>query len=151
MGIHFNIKAQIKDVMKEKNLVKLTVVRGLVAAFVNELVAKGRKPDGELTDEEALLVIKRSVKQRKDSIEQFKKGGRDDLVLNESAELEILEKYLPEMMSAEEIKKIVETKKAELGIIDKKDTGKLMAAVMKETKGNADGALVKATVDSSFE
>lgn len=150
MSIHKDIQSQIKDAMKAKDTVRLTVIRGLVSAFTNELVAKSRKPDGELTDDEALAVIRRAVKQRKDSIEQFKKGGRQDLVDAESAELPILEKFLPAMMGAEDIRKIVSAKKTELGVTDKKDIGKLMSAVMKETKGKADGAEVKTIVDSSF-
>lgn len=147
MSIHNDIKNQIKEAMKAKDEVRLMVIRGLVAAFTNELVAKQRKPNGELTDEEALAVIKRSVKQHKDSIEQFKKGNRDDLVENEEAELKILETYMPEQMSEEEVSRVVETKIKELGISDKKEAGKVMAAVMKEMKGKADGTTVKAAVD----
>ena len=95
MGIQKDIAGQIKEAMKAKEAVRLSVIRGLTAAFVNELVAKGRKPDGELTDEEALAIIKRGVKQRKDSIEQFTKGGRSDLADAEATELKILEAYLP--------------------------------------------------------
>src|SRR3989338_968340 len=79
--------------MLAKETVRLTVTRGLLAAFVNELVAKLRKPTEELKDDEALAVIKRAVKQHKDSIEQFAKGGRQDLVKEEKAELKILEIY----------------------------------------------------------
>ena len=150
MGIQKDIAGQIKDAMKAKEAVRLSVIRGLTAGFVNELVAKGRKPDGELTDEEALAVIKRGVKQRKDSIEQFTKGGRKDLADTETAELKILEAYLPAQMGRGEIQKIVTAKKSELGVSDKKDAGKLMAAVMKELKGKADGGDVKAAVDASF-
>lgn len=150
MSLHQDIVAQIKEAMKAKDAVRLGVVRGLAAAFVNELVAKGRKPTEVLPDEEALTVIRRSVKQRKDSIEQFTKGGRKDLADAEAAELNILETYLPAQMSGEEISKVVAAKKAELGVADKKEAGKLMAAVMKELKGKADGAAVKAAVDSSL-
>ena len=150
MGIQKDIAGQIKEAMKAKEAVRLSVIRGLTAAFVNELVAKGRKPDGELTDEEALAVIKRGVKQRKDSIEQFTKGGRSDLADAETAELKLLEAYLPAQMRRDEIQKVVSAKKSELGVSDKKDAGKLMAAVMKELKGKADGSDVKAAVDASF-
>src|SRR3989338_1748647 len=119
MSLHQQIKSQIKEAMLKKEALRLSVVRSLVAAFTNELVAKGRKPDGELTDDEALAVIKRAVKQRKDSVEQFKKGGRQDLVHSETAELKILETYVPAQMPAEEIKKVVDAKKQELGITDK--------------------------------
>jgi len=150
MSLHKDIAGQIKDALKAKDAVRLSVIRGLAAAFVNELVAKSRKPEGELTDEEALAVIKRAARQRKDSIEQYTKGNRKDLADAEATELAILETYLPAQMSADEVKKIVEAKKAELGITDKKDVGKLMAAVMKELKGKADGTVVKSAVDSSF-
>jgi uncharacterized protein YqeY len=104
----------------------------------------------ELTDEEALAVIKRLVKQRKDSIDQFKKGNREDLVKVEEAELKILEVYLPQMMSQAEISKIAEKKKTELGISDKSKAGLLMSALMKELKGRADGGDVKVVVDKLF-
>jgi hypothetical protein len=123
------------------------VLRGLLSGFTNELVALKRKPDGELTDEEALTVIRRAVKQRKDSIEQFTKGGRADLATNESAELTILETYLPKMMSHEDVLKIAKAKMAELGVTDKSGAGKFMGALMKELKGVADGDTVKSVVD----
>lgn len=150
MSLHQQVKSQIKEAMLKKEAVRLSVVRGLVAAFVNELIAKGRKPNGELADEEALSVIKRSVKQRKDSIEQFQKGGRGDLVEEETAELKILETYLPAVVSREEIKKVAEVKKVALGITDESKIGMLIGAVMKELKGKADGADVKAVIDGLF-
>jgi uncharacterized protein YqeY len=150
MTLQSNIKAQIKEAMMAKDAVRLSVMRGLSSAFTNELVAKGRMPQDELTDEEALAVIRRAVKQRKDSIEQFTAGGREDLADNEKAELVYLEVFLPTMMAEDEVKKIVEAKKAEMAITDKKDMGKLMAEVMKDLKGKADGAVVKKAVDESF-
>jgi uncharacterized protein YqeY len=142
-----DIRNQIKEAMLAKDTVRLTVLRGLVAAFMNELVAQKKKPQDELPDEDALNVIRKSVKQRKDSIEQFKKGGREDLVANEEAELAILEKYLPKMMSKEEIKTLAIAKKEELMIVDKTKVGILMNALMKDLKGKADGADVKEVVN----
>lgn len=133
-----------------KDTVKLTVIRGLVSGFTNELVSLGRTPQSELSDEEVLAVIRRSVKQRKDSIDQFTKGGRADLAEAEQAELAILEKYLPAMMSVDEIKKIAEAKKAEMGITDKSKVGMLMSALMKDLKGKADGGDVKTVVEGLF-
>ena len=130
--------------------VRLTVLRGLVSAFTNESVAKGKTPQDELTDEDAVAVIKRAVKQRKDSIEQFTKGNRLDLVASEEAELKILETFLPQSMSKEEIKKIALAKKTELGVNDKAGMGKFMGALMKEFKGKADGNDVKEVVESLF-
>ena len=133
--------------MLAKDNVKLSVVRGLVSAFTNELVAKKRRPDERLSDEEVLAVIKRAAKQRLDSIEQFRAGGRADLVDTESAELEILKTYLPAELGEAEIEKVVKEKVKELGLIGKQDTGKLMSIVMKELKGKADGSLVKKVVE----
>lgn len=151
MSIQTKIKDEIKEAMKARDEVRLNVVRGLSAAFVNELVAKGRKPTEELKDDEALAVIKRSVKQHKDSIEQFDKGGRKDLVAAETAELKILENYLPKQMTHEEIRKIAEKALAELGISDKSKSGIAVGAVMKECKGKADGAEVKTIIDKLLE
>jgi len=136
--------------MLAKDAVQLSVMRGLTAAFTNELVAKGKKPTEELPDEDALAVIRRAVKQRKESIEQFLKGNRKDLADKEETELVILNAYLPQMMSREEVEKIARAKKEELGVVDKSQQGKLMASIMQELKGKADGALVKAAVDSLF-
>jgi len=145
--LHEKIKEEIKQAMLAKDNAKLSVVRGLVSAFTNELVAKKRKPDERLSDEEVLAVIKRAAKQRLDSIEQFKAGGRADLVDTESAELEILKTYLPAELGEAEIEKVVKEKVKELGLIGKQDTGKLMSIVMKELKGKADGSLVKKVVE----
>lgn len=144
--LHQQIKDEIKEAMKAKDTVKLTVVRGLASAFTNELVAKGKKPDETLLDDEALAVIKRASKQRQDSIKQFKAGGREDLAANEEAELKIIESYLPAQMSREEIEKIAQAKIAELKA-DKSKIGILVGAVMKETKGTADGAVVKEIIE----
>jgi hypothetical protein len=151
MSLHTDIKASLPDAMKAKEPVKLSVIRGLITAFTNELVAQRRKPDEELLDEEALAVITRAAKQRKDSIEQFRKGEREDLAEKEETELEILETYLPKMMGREEIQKIAEAKKMELDIDDPAKKGLLMGAVMKELKGKADGADVKKVVDDLLQ
>jgi uncharacterized protein YqeY len=145
--IQENIKNELKRAMLAKDSVRVTVLRDLIARFTNELVAKGRKPQEILGDDDCLTVIKRAVKQRKDSIEQFRAGGRNDLVEAEQAELKILEEYLPKMMSHDEIKVIAEKKKTEMGVTDKSKMGVLIGAVMKETKGSADGADVKVVVE----
>ena len=138
------------EALKAKDEVRLMVLRGLLTAFTNELVSQKKKPDEKLSDDEVLKVIKRSVKQRQDSIEQFTKGNRPELAEKETAELKVLEVYLPETMSKDKILKIAEAKKAELGIDDKAKMGMLMGAVMKETKGEADGSDVKSVVESLF-
>jgi uncharacterized protein YqeY len=144
MTIHEQIKGAVKEALREKNEVKLAVSRGLLAGFTNELVAKRRKPDELLTDEEALTVIKRAARQRQDSIDQFKLGGRADLAAGESAELAFLQSYLPATMPKDEIKKVVEAKLAELGV--GLNEGQLIGAIMKELHGRAEGGDVKAVV-----
>lgn len=94
MSLHQDIKGQLVLAMKARDPVRLNVIRGLLASFTNETISKKRKPDEKLSDEEALAVIKKAAKQRKDSIAQFEKGGRMDLAAAEKAELAILETYL---------------------------------------------------------
>jgi len=136
--------------MLAKDPVRLKTLRLMISAFTNELVAKNRKPNEVLADEDVLTVLVRLAKQRKDSIEQFKKGNRDDLVKEEAAELAILEVYLPKLMDRSEIKKIAKNKQAELGITDATKKGMLMSVLMKDFKGKADGSVVKEVVDSLF-
>ena len=147
MTIQIDIKEQMKEAMKAKDSVKLGVVRGLSSAFTNELVKLGKMPQDELSDEDALAVIRRAVNQRKDSIEQFVSGGRPELAEDEKAELAILETYLPAMMSKEDVMTIAKAKMAEMGAVDKSKAGMFMGALMKDLKGKADGDTVKAVVD----
>ena len=148
--LHEEIKEKIKEAMKAKNAVALNVYRGLVTAFTNELVATGKTPQDMLGDEQALAVITRTAKQRKDAIEQFTKGGRQDLADEDAAQLAILEQYLPKMMDKSEVEALAKAKKDELGITDATKKGMLMAALMKDLKGKADGTVVKDAVDSLF-
>jgi uncharacterized protein len=150
MSLHEQIKNNIKESMKSGDKVRLEVMRGLVTAFTNELVATGKTPQDMLTDEEAIKVITRASKQRKDSIEQFTKGGRTDLVDIEQDQLKILEEFLPKLMDVNEIEAIVKSKLAELEIKDLTKKGMFMASIMKDLKGKADGALVKEVVDKLF-
>ena len=145
------IKEEMRESMKAREETKTMVLKGLLSAFTNELVAQRKKPSEELPDADALNVIKKAVKQRKDSIEQFEKGGREDLASKEKAELEILNTYLPASMSKEEILKIAIAKKEELGIDDKAKMGMLIGALMKDLKDKADGGDVKEVVEGLFE
>jgi uncharacterized protein YqeY len=153
---HQEIKDAIKAAMKNKEATKLSVLRGLSAAMTNELVAKGRGPDGQLTEDEVLTLIIRASKQRKDSIEQFEKGGRPELAAGEKEELAILETMLPPQMSETEIETAAKAKAAQMGITDlsaqagKTGANQLMGALMKDLKGKADGTVVKAIVERLF-
>jgi uncharacterized protein YqeY len=150
MSLQAQIKEEIKKAMLAKDQIRLLVMRNISSSFTNELVAKGRKPQEELPDDEGLAVIRRLVKQRKDSIEQFEKGGRADLAEDEKSELSILETFLPSMMSKEDIKKVAEAKKMDLNINDKASIGKLIGAVAKDLKGKADGMDIKEVVEGLF-
>src|SRR3989338_3340925 len=146
--MHERLKRELLTAMKGRETLRVSVIRSLLAAFTNELVAKGRKPTETLTDDEVITVIKRAAKQRKDSIEQFKKGNREDLAATEEAELKVIEGYLPSQMSKEEIEKEASDLKEKLGVTDKSKMGMFMGAVMKELKGQGDGNVVKAVVES---
>ncbi|HEY4493063.1 MAG TPA: GatB/YqeY domain-containing protein [Candidatus Paceibacterota bacterium] len=148
MSLQLDMKEQMKAAMRAKDAVRLSVVRGVIAAFTNEAVTLGKGPAGELSDDEALAVIRREAKKRKDSIEQFKSGGRPELAESEQAELNVLSEFLPAMMDEAQVKKVVEAKKSELGITDKSRQGELMKVVMSELKGKADGGTVKQVVES---
>ncbi len=147
MDLQTQIREELKTAMKAHDEVKLRTVRSMLTAFMNELVATGRTPQTPLDDAGVLTVIKRLAKQRKDSIQQFEAGGREDLAVIEREELAVLESYLPKLMSREEIRPIVEAKIAEMGAQDKSKMGMLIGSLMKELNGKADGADVKAVVE----
>ena len=147
MSLHTQIKEELKNAMKAKDAVKLRTVRSMLTAFTNELVATGSTPQGELSDEATLGVIKRLSKQRKESILQFEAAGRQELADPEKEELAVLESYLPQMMSQDEIRPIVAAKIAEMGTVDKSKLGILVGSLMKDLKGKAEGADVKAVVE----
>src|SRR3989344_2821730 len=142
------IREELTTAMKARDAVKMNTLRGLLTGFVNELVAKGINPQEQISDDDALAVIKRAVKQRKDSIEQFRKGNREELAQKEEAELKIIEAYMPAQMSREQIEVVAKQVKEKLGVTDKSKMGMFMSSVMKELKGQADGAEVKAVVES---
>ena len=151
MATHEEIKGTLASIMKSRDEVKLRTVRSMLTAFTNELVATGKTPQDWLDEDGTMTIIKRLAKQRKDSIEQYEAAGRTDLSEPEKEELAVLESYLPAMMTKEQIRPIAEAKKAELGTEDKSKLGILVGAVMKETKGQADGGDVKVVVESLFE
>lgn len=146
--IQEKIKEDMKKAMVAKDTVRVLVLRGLMAAFTNESVAKMKKPNDPLSDADATAVIQRAIKQRKDSIEQFKNGGRKDLVEAEEKELRVIEEYSSKMMDKKDIRVVAEKMKEKMSITDKSKMGMLMGAVMKELKGRADGADVKEVVEN---
>jgi len=152
--MHEKIQNEIPIAMRAKDNVRLTTLRGVLAAFTNESLALKRTPKDKLSNGEAIAVIRRLVKQRKDSIEQFEKGGRKDLADSEKAELKVLEEFLPAQMSEEKIREIVnkilrQAQDDNSPIL--KNKGAFIGTVIKETKGEADGALVKKIIEEILE
>jgi len=148
--LHEQIKTQLKEAMKARDTTRLEVMRGLITAFTNELVATGKTPQDILPDEQVINVITRSSKQRKDSIEQFTKGNRMDLVEVEKAQLSIIEEFLPKLMDISEVEKFVKEKYDALEVKDLTKKGLFMSSLMKDLKGKADGGIVKEVVDKLF-
>jgi uncharacterized protein YqeY len=146
------IKASIKACMMAKEMEKLQVMRGVSAALTTEMVSEQRMATGKavtepLTDEECVKVIKKLVKQRKDSIEQFVNGGREDLADDEKAELAILETLLPAQMTRDQIVEAVKNKIAEMGEIDITKKGMITGMIIKSVGPDADGSVVKEIID----
>jgi hypothetical protein len=137
------VSADIAAAMKARDATRLSALRMLKAAVMNKGVEKGR----DLEDAEILQVVSSLVKQRRDSIEQFEKGGRRDLVEKETAEIAVLQAYLPPAASPEEIDAAVAEAIAETGASSPRDMGKVMKAVMPRLAGkNADGKAVNEAV-----
>ena len=146
MGLREQIDSDIKAAMKSGAKDKVSALRMLSAALKNKEIEK-RAP---LTDGEVADTVRSLIKQRKDSIEQFGKGGRQDLVDKESAEVAILEVYLPQQMAREEVEKIVREVIGQTGAQGPKDMGKVMKALVPVLAGRADNKLVSELVKSSL-
>ena len=144
MPLNEKIAADLTAAMKAKDALRLSALRMLKTAVTNKgMVEKGR----DLEDAEVLQVVATLVKQRRDSVEQFTKAGRTDLADKETAEIAILEHYLPPAISAEEIEAAVDAAIADTGASSAKDMGKVMKAVMPKLAGkNADGKAVNEAV-----
>jgi hypothetical protein len=143
MRLTDKVNADITAAMKSKDPARLSSLRMMKAAIMNKNVEKGR----DLEDAEVLQVFSALVKQRRDSIEQFSKAGRTDLVAKETAEIAVLEEYLPPAATVAEIDAAVAAAVAETGATSAKDIGKVMKAVMPKLAGkNADGRTVNESV-----
>ncbi|OTN90252.1 glutamyl-tRNA(Gln) amidotransferase subunit E [Enterococcus sp. 7E2_DIV0204] len=142
MSLLTTLNDDIKTAMKSKDKDTLSVLRMLKAAIQNEQIKAGRDLDGE----EELTVLSREMKQRRDSLSEFEKAGRDDLADKVKIEITIVEKYMPKQLSEEEIRQIVQTAVDQTGATSPKEFGKVMGAVMPKVKGKADGNQVNAIV-----
>lgn len=146
MAIQEQILADLKQAMKNKEQDRLTVLRSLKSKLLEREISERKGGEARLSDEQVIEVLMKAAKQRKESIDQFKEGGRDDLVANEQKELEIIESYLPEMLSEQEIRDIAKQKIDELGAQNMADMGKVMGVLMQELKGKAEGSVVSKVV-----
>ncbi len=142
MRLRDKISADLTAAMKSKEAERLSVLRMMKAAIRNKEIDARQ----ELEDPQAMQVLVGLIKQHKDSVEQFTKGGRPELAAKESAEIKIIEEYLPAAVSDEEIDKAVEEAIRETGVTSVKDMGKVMKALMPHVAGRADGKMVSEVV-----
>jgi uncharacterized protein len=143
MSLKEQIVADMTAAMKAKDAARTSTLRMLKAAMVNREIEKG----GELDDEELSKLLRSQLKQRRDSVEQYEKGGRQDLVDKETAEIVVIERYLPQAASTEEIEQAVAAAIAETGATSMKEMGAVMKATMARLAGkNPDGRVVSETV-----
>jgi uncharacterized protein len=142
MGLKETLNEDLKTSLKAGEKLKLSTIRMLLSEIKNAEIAKR----GELTDEELLAVAAREARKRNEAIEEFSKGGRQDLVDKETYELSILEQYLPEQMPEDEVRRIVAETIEEVGASTPADLGKVMGSLMPKVKGKADGKKVNQLV-----
>ena len=142
MSLLERLNSDIKQAMKNKEKDKLSVIRMIKASIQNEALKIGK----EISEEEELTVLSREVKQRKDSLHEFEKAGREDLVEKIRTELQYVELYMPKQLSEEEVSEIVKQAISETGASSKAEMGKVMAVIMPKVKGKADGSLVNKLV-----
>jgi uncharacterized protein len=147
MEVREKLTADMKTAMKEKDQVKLDTIRFLQAAIKNREIDSRPTP---LTPDDVMAVIKKLVKQRKESIEQYQNASRQDLVDKETSELKILETYLPAQMSREMVERIVAEVIAEVKATSVKDMGTVMKAVQVKTQGTADNKVVSEVIKAKL-
>lgn len=140
MSLLDRLNQDMKQAMKAKDKETLSVIRMVKASVQNELIKLGK--DG-LTEDEENTILSREVKQRKDSLQEFKAAERNDLATKTETELSILKKYMPKQLTADELEELIVSTIQEVGAESKKDIGKVMSTVMPKVKGKADGSLIK--------
>ena len=148
MSLREQISGDIKTAMKAKDSEKLSALRMVQAAFKNREIELRPEP---MNDDEALLILKKLAKQRKESIEQFGAAGRQDLVDNETKELQILEAYMPAQMGREQIEKLVVEAIAETGAKTVKEMGLVMKAAQAKAGGAADNKILSEVIKSKLQ
>lgn len=146
MDLQARVSKDLLEAMKARDQVRVSAMRMLIAAFRNKEIERKKT----LTDGEALDVVQAQAKQRRESMEEFKKAGRADLVAKEEAEYNVLKAYLPEPMSEADLKKLVESAVASSGAKGPQDTGRVMSVLMPQIKGRADGKQAQQLVQQAL-
>lgn len=146
MSIKDKILDDLKSAMKSKDADRLRVLRSIKAKILEKEISERTAGEATITDEQTVEVLMKAAKQRKESIDQFEKGGRADLVEKEVEELSIIEEYLPKMMNDDEIRKSVKDVIAQVNANGPGDMGKVMGIIMAKLKGKADGSSVNRIV-----
>ncbi|MBX6353832.1 MAG: GatB/YqeY domain-containing protein [Thermoflavifilum sp.] len=144
MTLSERLTEDLKQAMKAQDKVRLSVIRMVRAAMKNREIEKG----GPLTDDDVIGVIQKELKQRQDSLQAFESAGRTDLADQTKAEMAVLQTYLPEALSPEELREMAERVIAEVGATGPRDIGKVMSALMPQVRGRADGRQVQQVVQS---
>ncbi len=147
MTLKEKLQEDLKTAMKNKDTVRLSVIRLTKAAVMNLEIARGH----QLSDEEVIEVLAKELKQRNDSLIEFEKADRKDLVENLQKEIQIVQEYLPAQLSEAEVRKLIEEVIAEVGATSKKDMNKVMPVLMPKVKGRADGKLINQIVNSLLQ
>lgn len=150
MSLKDRISDDIKTAMKARDKVRLETVRGIKKVIIEKETEVRPKGQDALTPEQEIEVVTQLAKQRKDSIEQYTNAGRDDLAEKEAQELAILQEYLPEQMSDDEIEAVIDGLIAKTGASSPRDMGKVMGPAMQQMKGKADGGKVQALVKAKL-
>ncbi|HZG16254.1 MAG TPA: GatB/YqeY domain-containing protein [Candidatus Bathyarchaeia archaeon] len=146
MSVIERLNQDMKQAMKDKATLKLSVIRMVKAAITNEQINKG----GTLSEDEELTILTRELKQRRESLHEFEKAGREDLASKTKEEIEVLTAYLPAQLSEDDIRQIVREAVATSGASSKKEMGKVMGLIMPKVKGKADGNLVQRIVSEEL-
>lgn len=142
MSLKQRLTDELKNAMKNKEQLRKNVIT-MIRSDIKQIEVDKRV---ELSDEDIIEIISKQAKQRKDSIEEFRKGGRDDLAQQSEEELKVLMEYLPEQLSEEEIEAVIKEVITDTGATSMKDMGKIMASAMPKLKGRADGKIVNQIV-----
>ncbi|GHP12726.1 hypothetical protein YK48G_01510 [Lentilactobacillus fungorum] len=148
MSVYDQLNSDLKDAMKAHDKVRLGVIRGIKSQIMN---AKVESADHDLSDVQMMSIVMKEIKQQKESLEEFKKANRQDLVEDQTAKLKIAETYAPKQLSADEVHQIVKQTIDQVGAESMADFGKVMGVVMPKVKGKADGSVINQLVKKQLQ